>query len=147
MAVSHKRSKSSRTKFMKNVNAVEPLEMRVDAIENTIKEWNKNESEKDELKKELATCKRSLNEVENELGIKRRKLSEAKYALNTIEENFQCIVCKSVPKGGCVVFPCCKQFGTCCSCIREWLQESDTCPHCRAHMEIELCTVLPESTN
>ena len=117
--------------YMKSVKCIDPaqLESCISAVEDAIKDWRRHKRDKEELQKELASC----------------KLADANTVINTIQENMRCLVCKSFPGGDCVIFPCCKQFGTCCTCIHEWLLESPSCPHCRAPMDVDSCTRIPEA--
>ena len=121
------------------------LEGRVSVVEDVIKDWRRHEDNKEELRRELADCKDSIKAMECELSAKRRKLADAKAFVDAIQENMCCLICKTISSGDCVVFPCCKQFGTCYSCIHEWLLESSSYPHCRAQMEIDCCIKLPDA--
>lgn len=124
----------------------EPLESRVTAMEDTFKElrsWTGNE--KQELQREVTRYKETHKELETELNVERQKTSKIKNALNQVKDNFCCIICKSMPSGGCVLFPCCNVLGTCYQCLQQWLLESEICPHCRAPMEIGTCMLIPEA--
>ena len=139
--------KTKRPSYMKSVKCIDPaqLESRISANEDAIKDWRRHKRDKEELQKELASCKDTIKTMETELSLKRRKLADANTVINTIQENMRCLVCKSFPGGDCVIFPCCKQFGTCYTCIHEWLLESPSCPHCRAPMDVDSCTRIPEA--
>ena len=90
----------------------------------------------------MSDCKNSIKALECELSAKRRKLVDAKAFVDAIQEDMFYLINKTISSGDCVVFPCCKQFGT---CIHEWLLESSSCPHCRAQMDIDCCIKLPDA--
>ena len=120
------------------------IEGRVIALEETIK--NFKQSQEEMFQQELATCKESMNSLEAAVSSRQSKLTEAMNALDKIEQNLNCIVCKSVAREAFVIFPCCKLFGSCYSCICDWLEENPSCPHCRAPMCLSTCTVVQRQT-
>ena len=82
---------------MKSVKCNDPaqLESHISAVEDAIKDWRRHKRDKEELQKELASCKDTIKTMEFELSLERRKLADANTVINTIQENMQFLLCKS----------------------------------------------------
>ena len=63
----------------------------------------------------------------------------------TISEIFSCIICKEkfTELSDPVMPPCCRNILACYACIAQWLETSDTCPHCREDIELVNCVKQP----
>lgn len=59
--------------------------------------------------------------------------------------NLKCLICKMLLNENPLILPCCNQIGCCEDCLKQWLNESTTCPHCRAPITMSSCVKLPTS--
>ena len=72
-----------------------------------------------------------------------KKLKEAESRYDSVEQCFQCLVCKETATFPALVSTCCNIVLGCKSHVQEWLETTSECPHCREPMEMANCTVIP----
>ena len=118
----------NRSKKLK-IDRLDKLEERVKVIEESVLKLNS----------------KSLVELQKQLSEKTRLLSETNQKLLEIQENFKCIICKSILKKDSITLPCCGQIGCCQECLRTWMNENPSCPLCRSPIDISSCSKIPPS--
>ena len=58
-------------------------------------------------------------------------------------QTLACLICKEMVREAAqpVVPQCCKGVTICTGCLAQWLEENNTCQHCR--QELQACSPLP----
>lgn len=72
-----------------------------------------------------------------------RDLEKSKSSILMI---FSCLICKDIVDSESIpiVPPCCKAAVMCTSCLERWLENQQSCPHCREEMpDIGICSPFP----
>lgn len=80
-------------------------------------------------------------------SLKEMLKKQAQMGMKPITGIFRCMICKSnmSEASNSVIPPCCQAALACRECLQEWLNTSDsqTCPHCREHVDINQCVPMP----
>lgn len=62
-----------------------------------------------------------------------------------LSNSLKCIICTMILDDDSLILTCCNQIGCCESCLKQWLDESSTCPHCRSSLTLSSCIKIPSS--
>ncbi len=82
-------------------------------------------------------------EKDNLHAEKDKQLKAMKNRLTEVRQCFHCLVCKTKATFPAIVAPCCNIVIGCETCITQWLETSQHCPHCRSNITIQECSKLP----
>ena len=123
------------------------LEYRVGRLEESVSGRQKELSDQ----KEKAICLENENKhlaskvatLERAVSTKQENLNALKSKYDDIKHSLKCLICNnaklpSVVSSGCKIVIGCQQ------CAQRWLDENDTCPHCRASLSLDTCTIIPK---
>ena len=79
-------------------------------------------------KRRCCTDENLLQKVDKVLmGIE--KLEKGLEFLSALAKSFECVICKNISRKP-IVTKCCQHVIGCESCVAQWLQNSNQCPHC-----------------
>ena len=125
------------------------LEYRVKKLESVCEGKRDIEAELVSEKQKLSQCtseREALSitnsDLEGELQVMQRKISRSERKVMQVKDTFKCLICSGIILP-CVVSPCCKVVIGCDNCARRWIDENNTCPHCRAQLTTEQCEIIP----
>lgn len=114
---SRKRAARSPVKSEHNAR-IKRLDVKLAHLEKQLSLLNKEEDEDS-----TSNLRRSLEDT-------KAKLNSLKDTIQEIKSNLSCFICASIINREITVLPCCKKMA-CLVCVSRWLEDNDTCPHCR----------------